>query len=258
MFLDLREPPRLSGCAFRAFEPGEHHVTRRCADSVLILMQEGVLRFSEEGRETALAAGQWYIQRPMLQQEGRLASDSPRYFYIHFAGAYGEEVPPGDRLSLSGSFPAEALLPVCRQLEKAALLPAGGALDSSIAFYQILKALRERKDALPEAEALRMAVYMAENCEQPLRLEDLQRRFAYSQNHIIRLFREQFGTTPHRYLTLSRIRRAQQLLLSTDYTVAQIAAACGYEDRSVFLRAFRQQAGCSPAQWRRRQSACGD
>lgn len=88
-----------------------------------------------------------------------------------------------------------------------------------------------------------------------MRLEDLQRRFSYSPNHIVRLFRSQFGTTPHRYLTLSRIRRAQQLLSATDRSVAQIAAACGYEDRSVFLRAFRQVAGCSPREWRQRGRA---
>ena len=255
MFLDLRHPPVFCGCAFRCFEAGERHITRKCDYGVLLLMLEGVLRFSEDGSAVELHSGQWYLQRPGLYQEGTVPSDSPRYFYVHFLGTFGEEVPPDSRLALSGAFSPITLVPVFRQLEKAAVLPTGGVLDQTIAFYQILQDLREKSGRLPEDEALKMAAFLAENCEQPLRLEGLQRRFSYSPNHIVRLFRTHFGTTPHRYLTLSRVRRAQQLLLATDRSIAQIAAACGYEDRSVFLRAFRQTAGCSPREWRQRGRA---
>ncbi len=52
-----------------------------------------------------------------------------------------------------------------------------------------------------------------------------------------------------------RFEKSRELLRQTRMTLAEIAAALGYAEGSVFLRAFVRWAGCTPQQWRERQPA---
>lgn len=52
-----------------------------------------------------------------------------------------------------------------------------------------------------------------------------------------------------------RFEKSRELLRQTRMTLGEIAAALGYAEGSVFLRAFVRWTGCTPQQWRERQSA---
>ena len=64
--------------------------------------------------------------------------------------------------------------------------------------------------------------------ELPLTVEDLAGRALMSPRTYARRFRETTGTTPLQWLCAERVRRAQELLESTDDTVERIAALCGF------------------------------
>jgi transcriptional regulator GlxA family with amidase domain len=66
-----------------------------------------------------------------------------------------------------------------------------------------------------------------------------------------RAFRETTGKTPHQWLTLLRLQRAQSLLTSSQLSLADISAACGFADHSHFTRVFSAAFGASPWKWRR-------
>jgi AraC-like DNA-binding protein len=63
-------------------------------------------------------------------------------------------------------------------------------------------------------------------------------------------FREVLGRSPIRYLNEWRMHVPQDLLATTDNTVAAIAHTVGYEAEEVFSRAFKRAHGRSPALWR--------
>lgn len=65
------------------------------------------------------------------------------------------------------------------------------------------------------------------------------------------LYKEQFGISYINDLIRLRIRRSCALLWTTDWTVAQVAAAMGYENESNFYRQFKQQVGISPREYRK-------
>lgn len=65
-----------------------------------------------------------------------------------------------------------------------------------------------------------------------------------------RLMKRFFGLTPGQYIAKVRIGAASSLLRQTDRTVADIAAACGFESHSAFTRAFGKIVGVSPARFR--------
>ena len=72
-----------------------------------------------------------------------------------------------------------------------------------------------------------------------------------SASQFARAFRQSTGCPPHRWLLQRRIERAQDLLLTSDKTLAEIARVCGFSDQSHLTRAFGQTVGTSPGLWRR-------
>lgn len=50
---------------------------------------------------------------------------------------------------------------------------------------------------------------------------------------------------------------ARQLLRETNQSVTAVAHAVGFADSTAFIRAFRNWAGTSPGQWRKRHRAEG-
>ena len=63
-------------------------------------------------------------------------------------------------------------------------------------------------------------------------------------------FRNAFGRTPMDFLKRIRLRRAGELLATTDLPVKTIAARVGFSSRSYFSRAFKAHAGTDPAAYR--------
>jgi AraC-like DNA-binding protein len=59
-------------------------------------------------------------------------------------------------------------------------------------------------------------------------------------------FKRSFGETPFSFIARRRMLRAQELMLTTDERLSQIAPACGRCDQSNFTRVFRRIVGESP------------
>lgn len=65
-------------------------------------------------------------------------------------------------------------------------------------------------------------------------------------------FRAAYEGGPIELLRTIRMRRAAELLATTDWPIKRIAAAVGYDSRTYFSRAFRDQHGQPPDAFRRR------
>ena len=69
--------------------------------------------------------------------------------------------------------------------------------------------------------------------------------------YLTRLFQRFVGSSVRSYISVLRISRAKELLISRPYTTLDgIAALCGYRDVSYFISVFRQQTGTTPKQFR--------
>src|ERR1700722_12825503 len=89
------------------------------------------------------------------------------------------------------------------------------------------------------------------NLEKEIPIARLARDCGLSTSQFARAFRQSTGCPPHRWLLQRRIKRAQDLLLTSHKTLAEIARACGFSDQSHLTRAFGQTVGSSPGSWRR-------
>ena len=73
-----------------------------------------------------------------------------------------------------------------------------------------------------------------------------------SYSHFRFLFKEFTGHSPWNYLLECRIRKGEELLLSTDWRINEIAGKCGFEDEFHFSRFFRKMRGVSPSLFRKK------
>ena len=75
-----------------------------------------------------------------------------------------------------------------------------------------------------------------------------------SEVYFRRLFKEIYGIAPHKYIQNLRIKRAKDLLSSTDMSILDISEACGYTSVYHFCRAFKSNVGDTPSNFRRNSS----
>jgi transcriptional regulator GlxA family with amidase domain len=93
--------------------------------------------------------------------------------------------------------------------------------------------------------------WMTAHLAEPLPVQALAARAVMSPRTFARRFRAATGTTPHRWLLDQRLRRAEELLESTDLPVDQVAARSGFAAGDTLRHHFTARRGVSPAAYRR-------
>jgi AraC family transcriptional activator FtrA len=87
-----------------------------------------------------------------------------------------------------------------------------------------------------------------------LSVDDLARQAMMSPRTFARRFRQETGTTPHRWLTYQRVLNAQRVLETTDDSIDLIADKVGFGTAATLRQHFRRQLDTSPLVYRRRFS----
>jgi transcriptional regulator GlxA family with amidase domain len=90
-----------------------------------------------------------------------------------------------------------------------------------------------------------------ERIEHPLTVRDLARQAGMSSRNLARHFHAVTGTPPLRWLLTQRVRRAQELLETSDLSVEQIASRTGMGTATTLRRHFGEQLGVPPETYRR-------
>lgn len=245
--LSFEKLPHYFFSANRQFEENECHMDRIYELSVLVLIRKGVLRFSENGVPVEVSAGEYYIQRAGMYQQGLVPSDCPNYYFIHFKGFYSK----AGALPISGKFNIDKIQPIISELEL--LGDAAEKLEYERLFYKLLSALKNNNAATTAAETLR--TYILEHYTENLTLDNFAKFSLLSKNQTINVFKDTYGMTPHKFLVEFRLKKAGELILATDYPIIEICFAVGFTEYSGFYKAFIKKYGNSPQDYRNLHSA---
>lgn len=116
-------------------------------------------------------------------------------------------------------------------------------------------AFGEARDALQrqqrKADRLTPALeYLKHRYGEPIRVDDAARLCAMSSCCFMHLFKEMTGHSFVAYLNRFRVARAQQLLASSDRSIAEISLETGFCNQSYFGVIFRRVTGMSPLAYR--------
>ena len=105
--------------------------------------------------------------------------------------------------------------------------------------------------SLPPARHLLRAKDLADaRYAEPITIGDMARAARLSPAHFSREFRRTFGESPHQYLLTRRLERAAALLRTTDWSVARICFAVGWQSVGSFTTSFGRMFGVSPTAYR--------
>ena len=99
--------------------------------------------------------------------------------------------------------------------------------------------------------ALRKAErFIWENYTKKISLKEIANVSGLSASYFSTIFREEMGENLSNYLNRLRVEKAASMLLSTNMSISEIAAACGFEDQSWFSKIFKNNTGITPGKYR--------
>ncbi len=247
-----------SGC----FHVGPAHYTTRDSKNALLILYtlRGKGKLTYGGSTYSLPAGSLFLIDCRRYHDYR--ADSPdgwSYRFLHFDGAgvdfYRRQMEqhftvlsPADTGQIDRYF-AE----IDRLTGEDSLMAVSRRANMVLSI--LWRMLEEHNAAMVSAVNLRadmreVRAYIQSHLQEDLSLEQLMSVVHLSKYHFIRLFKEQFGMSPGKYILSNRIGTAKRLLVTTTLPIYEIAAQVGFSDPTSFHRAFRDTEGKSPGRFR--------
>lgn len=96
--------------------------------------------------------------------------------------------------------------------------------------------------------------YVDENYAEDITVDDVAARFFISRSYLAHEFKKVTGLSPKQYIMSCRLARSRELLLNSDKSISEIAAASGFADVNNFIRYFKRNIGMSPRVYRKTRS----
>lgn len=92
--------------------------------------------------------------------------------------------------------------------------------------------------------------FMADNYNEHLELDQVAEYVGLSPSYFSSLFRQVVGMNFREYLCRLRVEESKHLLLSPQYSLADIALSMGFPDQSYFCKVFKRIVGVTPGKYR--------
>ncbi len=93
--------------------------------------------------------------------------------------------------------------------------------------------------------------YIEEHYHEPISIKDICRDLGLSESYVSHTFKDMLGYSPMQYALRCKIGEAQTLLISTDYSITEIARMVGFDAQSHFNQRFIKYVGISPSKFRK-------
>jgi transcriptional regulator GlxA family with amidase domain len=139
-------------------------------------------------------------------------------------------------------FGAQTALSVARELVMYVKRPGGQEQYSEPLKFQVESSSRFAE----------LAAWMVGHLDKDLSVEALAERINLCPRQFTRRFKDEFKSTPAAFVQRLRLDEARKRLSAAEYTVENIADSVGFRDPDSFRRAFVQQFGLAPTQYRSR------
>lgn len=98
-----------------------------------------------------------------------------------------------------------------------------------------------------------IAEMLEEYPEKDYSTKELAAKCFICENAFVRLFRQQTGIPPQKFLQEQRLRLSTKLLHETDLTIEEITEKCGFCDRNYFTKLFKRRYEIAPVAFRKKE-----
>ncbi len=230
--------------------------TVKCSKDTLIMVAEGeYLIFPKEKQEAMVLRKNEIAFIPKNIEFERSVGAPVTYhnisFYIQADHPFYRAVAPG-KITL----PATQVAAMLESMKYASLVTDNRELITHMIEHVFTENYLFRNsnnvDSAPFSEEIQRAVsYMNKNLHKKISIEKLAEQVFLSHSGLIWKFKQELNVSPSYYLHLLRMRSAEHLLLSSSYSITEIAEQCGYPNPYYFTNTFHKHAGMSPTRFRK-------
>lgn len=116
-------------------------------------------------------------------------------------------------------------------------------------FMNICALLSPKSVYLSDDPVEKLKIYVERNYQKELSFEFLSSLFYMNRSYLSHLFKQKTGENFVDYVNDVRIRKAKELLSTTECKMYQIAKAVGYDNIKYFYRIFKKNTGMTPVQY---------
>lgn len=113
-----------------------------------------------------------------------------------------------------------------------------------------LNPVRQFRGGLSPVRLRRAMEFINANLHRDITLREIADSVGLSVSHFSHMFQSSTSLSPHQFILQWRIRRAGDLLRSSDSRIFDVAMACGFKTQQHFARLFRRNFGVNPTEYR--------
>lgn len=121
----------------------------------------------------------------------------------------------------------------------------------------VISTIERQEDFTPPLLISKALDFMRHNLHRDISRDETARHAGISPGHFSRLLKERTGRSFTELLRQCRVDLACQRLETTEDSLADIAAECGFCDQSYFTRVFQDVKGMTPRQFRKKGRSGG-
>jgi len=93
--------------------------------------------------------------------------------------------------------------------------------------------------------------FILDNIEEQLSLDDIATFLGYNKFHIIKMFKQQYGLTPHAFIVNQKVNKAKKMIIEdNNLTIVDVANEVGFYDQSHFTKSFQKVFATTPSKMR--------
>ena len=136
----------------------------------------------------------------------------------------------------------------------------GGRLSDDMIYSLVIGLLVHIAQSNPELEnvcvtetqslVMKIRFYIQQNCSAQLKMSEVAEHFYISTCYLSHIFKEQTDMSPKGFLISCRVSKAGYMLSSTERSIADISAECGFASPSDMTVRFKKECGMTPREYR--------
>ena len=92
--------------------------------------------------------------------------------------------------------------------------------------------------------------WIDENISATLTVEIISSTFKYNKDYLGRVFKANIGITIKEYINMKQIKKAKDLLLTSEYSIKEISQILNFENANLFIKFFKYHEKISPKKFR--------
>lgn len=186
----------------------------------------------------------------IIKRAGKHMILGVKYYYIQLTAVMGrklhENQVPADKVM---AFNIASVKVIETKMSDAQFLHCG---DELVEFF-VMVITERKKPSFGHQTVNKVIIFINDEIENHLTVEDVANYFKISTSHLSRIFREHTGVTLVEYLNIRKVEECQYFLRHTNKGISDISNSFHFCNQSYFTRIFKKYTGLTPKQFRDHQ-----